>query len=150
MDINIKLAGTEYVVSGRTFELYTQGCDVRCPRCHNPETWNWNTGKKFPVDDLTKKFEQFDMAIARFWVLGGEPLQQPLVEIIKMLEFLKSFDKEIWLFTSFEMFQVYPEVRKLCDYIKTGMYDVNAGPGDEQYGVKLATANQKIWKMKGE
>lgn len=146
MSIDIQIAGTEYVVSGMTFELYTQGCSVECPGCHNKETWDFNAGKKFPAKDLHDKFVRFDRMIKRFWVLGGEPLQQDLLEVIKMLQFLKRYDKEIWLFTSKEMFQVCPEIRSLCDYIKTGFYNPSAGPGDEQYGVKMATANQRVWK----
>lgn len=145
-DINIQIAGTEYVVSGMTFEIYTQGCSVECPGCQNPETWDWNAGTKFPAEDLKEKFTRFDRMIKKIWILGGEPLQQDLLEVIKMLKFLKQFDKEVWLFTSKDMYQIYPEIRNLCDYIKTGFYNTSAGPGTEQYGVKLATANQKIWK----
>lgn len=144
--ININIAGTEYVMSGLTFEIYTQGCDVKCPGCHNKETWDWNAGTLFPAEDLTKKFETFDTMIKRFWVLGGEPMQQDLLELIKMLRFLKSFNKEVWLFTSYDLYQIYPGVRSLCDYIKTGIYDPLSGKGIEMYGVQLATKNQRIWK----
>lgn len=72
-NIDIKIAGTEYVANGKGFEIYTQGCNVHCHGCHNPETWNWDDGFKFPTEKIYQKVFEFDKVISRFWVMGGEP-----------------------------------------------------------------------------
>jgi len=144
--INIRLSKYEYVMSKMAFEIYLQGCSVKCPSCNQKDTWNWKAGKKFPAAKLSKKFKEFDMAIHRFFITGGEPLQQDHDELIKLIEFLKSFNKEIWLLTSYEMYQVPDNIKSLCDYIKTGIYDTTVKRGEEKYGFKLATINQKLFK----
>lgn len=145
-NINIRVAKSKYVMSKMAFEIYLQGCDVRCPSCNHNDTWNWKAGKKFPASTLSKRFKEFDIAIQRFFITGGEPLQQDHNELIKMIEFLKQFNKEIWLFTSYEMYQIPDNIKALCDYIKTGIYDTTVKRGEEKYGFKLATINQKLFK----
>lgn len=146
MEINIRFAGTEYSIKNKTLEVYTQGCSVKCPGCHNSELWNFDGGEPFPSEKLADKIKRFDKIIDRIFIVGGEPLQQPLSEVVKMIKFFKDLGKEVWLFTSFEIDQVSDDIKELCDYVKTGKFDPNTGDGSDYYGVKLATSNQKIYK----
>lgn len=145
-DINIRFAGTEYIIGDKILEVYTQGCSVKCPGCHNSELWDFNGGSEFPRVDLEDKIKWFSNMIDKIFIVGGEPLQQPVDEVVKMIEFFKSFNKEVWLFTSFGITKVPGKVANICDYIKTGKFNPAAGDGKEHYGVKLSTANQKIYK----
>lgn len=73
--------------NGICVSLYTQGCPHHCDGCHNPETWDYNSGKNFTqdtidliIDSLNKNGIHRDLCI-----LGGEPL---IVENIDMLKSL--------------------------------------------------------------
>ena len=61
---------------GVCVSFWVQGCPHRCNLCHNPQTWDFEGGKKLPKNIL----EQIDNAITanniqrNFAVLGGEPL----------------------------------------------------------------------------
>ena len=62
-----------------------------------------------------------------------------------MITFLKQFNIPIYLFTRHELNEVPEFVLKMCDYIKCGAYIPSLTCKDNiQYGIKLATSNQKI------
>ena len=65
---------------GVRFVVFTQGCNLRCHCCHNPETWEYNVGDTFSPDEIVKKAEGYrsyfgDKGGITF--SGGEPLLQP-------------------------------------------------------------------------
>ena len=88
---------------GFGMSLYTQGCPYHCPGCFNPETWDFNQGKVWTIDDenyIIKLLEP--MHIKRLTILGGEPLIERNIEpLMKLLIKVKKTypDKKIWLYT---------------------------------------------------
>lgn len=148
----MKIASTQYSANTRSFEIYLSGCDGRCgDACHNKELWDFNL-LGYDYDDvmgsIVVKINEFNKLIDWIWVLGGEPLLQDKNDLRTMLKILKSMTlKPIMLWTSFEYNEIPKDILKLCDYVKTGMYLPKYGDGTEQYGIKLATANQKIFKI---
>lgn len=81
-------------------------------------------------------------------ILGGEPLDQPYIALKYLIEFLKTTKKTLWLFTRYNIEDVLQNsIFRNFDYIKCGAYDKNLITDDNiQYGIKLATSNQKIYK----
>ena len=79
-------------------------------------------------------------------IFGGEPLDQNENELLGLLSDLKHLNKKVWLFTRFEIDEVSESIKFYCDYIKTGRYIPEFKCEDNiQYGIKLATSNQKIF-----
>lgn len=63
---------------GVRFVVFTQGCPMRCLYCHNPDTWQMNTGKKYSVEYILNEYEK-NKAFYKdggITVTGGEPLMQ--------------------------------------------------------------------------
>ncbi len=57
--------------------VFMQGCPLRCIYCHNPDTWQINTGTEMTVNDIMAKFEKTKMfTTGGITVTGGEPLIQ--------------------------------------------------------------------------
>ena len=59
--------------------LFLQGCLLRCPYCHNPDTWDKNGGEDIFVDDAVKKILRYRSYFGKdggVTVSGGEPLLQ--------------------------------------------------------------------------
>ena len=64
---------------GVRYLIFTTGCAMRCQFCHNPDTWNMNSGTLYTADELIDKAWKY----RTYWgskggitVSGGEPLLQ--------------------------------------------------------------------------
>lgn len=141
----------EYNLNNKAVEIYVAGCTRGCKGCHNPETWPFNAGKPMDKECLQEMHKTIDCdLVENVWILGGEPLQQ---EVHSLLTLLKSIryshpEKKIWLFTSYELSEVPPELLIHCDYIKTGRFlcDLPNEDGELQHGIHLASSNQHVYK----
>ncbi len=143
--LNIQLSGMKYVMKSMSFELHVQGCLVKCPRCNKKETWKVKKGS-LNLNKLSKRLSEFDICIKKIVITGGEPLNQDTQALIDLLKFLKGFDKEVWLLTSFSLYELPIDIKKYADFIKTGIHDVTSGPGEIVHGFKLSTKNQRVLK----
>jgi len=140
-----------YTLQYKSLDIYIAGCssNPKCNNCHNPELWDYNIGQKYSIDLIKKYIEHFDTLIDKFMIMGGEPLDRDIDDIVNLLEDLQQFNKEIWLFTKYEINEIPEEIIRLCHYIKTGKYIPELTTNSNiQYGIKLATSNQKIYKIK--
>ena len=63
---------------GLRFVVFFQGCPMRCRYCHNPDTWQPNTGTQMSVDEIMAKFLRNKSFYSNggITVTGGEPLLQ--------------------------------------------------------------------------
>lgn len=64
---------------GVRYVVFTQGCPLRCVYCHNPDTWEVNTGQIVTADEIVKKVLRYRPYFGReggVTVSGGEPLLQ--------------------------------------------------------------------------
>ena len=64
---------------GIRFVVFMQGCPMRCLYCHNPDSWNINSGKEMSVEDLMteiRKYKHYFGDNGGVTVSGGEPLLQ--------------------------------------------------------------------------
>lgn len=73
---------------GLRFVVFFSGCPLRCLYCHNPDTWNINSGKEATPDEIIKKVKRYQPYFAKeggITLSGGEPLMQPefALEILK-------------------------------------------------------------------
>lgn len=61
---------------GLCLSFYVQGCDIHCPGCHNPGTWDFEGGHEFTADTLDHIIAGIkkNNITRNFAVLGGEPL----------------------------------------------------------------------------
>lgn len=63
---------------GIRYVLFMQGCPFRCLYCHNPDTWQTNTGTAISVDEVINNFNKNKAFYSNggITVSGGEPLMQ--------------------------------------------------------------------------
>lgn len=154
----MNIIATQYTLQYKSLDIYVAGCKgvcgVHCKGCHNPVSWNFNQGEEYNQQyffKLQDKIKGFDDLIDRIMIFGGEPLDQNHEELIEFLKDIRSLHKEIWLFTRFNFNELPKEVIQLCDYIKCGAYIEELKTDDNiQFGIKLATSNQQIYKNESE
>ena len=73
---------------GVRFIIFVQGCGMRCRYCHNPDTWDRNSGTETDADSLIEKalrYKTYWRKDGGITVSGGEPLLQIdfLLELLK-------------------------------------------------------------------
>ena len=64
---------------GLRFVVFTQGCNLRCGCCHNPDTWNMAEGKEYTPQEIVARvvrFKEYFGTEGGITVSGGEPLLQ--------------------------------------------------------------------------
>lgn len=122
--------------------LWVSGCDIRCRNCHNPQTWDFNSGIPFTEDTMQEILEDLSKPYIKGLTLsGGHPLDpHNLPEVYKIVKRVKSefSDKDIWLYTGYTWEQIIEidksyenhevnspsplDVVKFCDVLVDGAY----------------------------
>ena len=85
--------------------LWVAGCDIHCPGCHNPNTWNPNLGYKWTEETETELLNILkNKYLNRLTISGGHPLmpcnQKDILELVKKIK--THFPHiQIWLYTGY-------------------------------------------------
>lgn len=141
MDIRIHGILPESMADGpglRTV-VFVQGCDRRCPGCHNPGSWDEHGGTLYSVEDLDRKIVGIAVT-RRVTISGGEPLLQ-LAAVIELARSLKSKGFDLCLYTGRDESEVPHEIFAIFDALKTGPYDMKTRTSVLPY---VGSINQKF------
>lgn len=113
----------ESVVDGEgwRYVVFVQGCKHACKNCHNPQTWEMNTGKIFEVNDLVSDIKaslEANILIDGVTISGGDPLYQA-EEITELCKQLHELGINIWVYTGFVYEQVIQneQMKNILNYI---------------------------------
>lgn len=144
--------------TGVSYEIYLSGCYQNCKGCHSSWTHDFSAGQVMDKDfttklmnDLSKKSPLYDNIV----ILGGEPMDQDLTELVEFLQLIRDTlpAKGLWIYTSYERDEIPEPVVDLVDYFKCGKFDIDKlnpdskkGWYDDEHGLYLATSNQYISK----
>jgi len=75
---------------GIRFVVFMQGCPMRCKYCHNPDTWQFGSGKSYTAEEVLKNVLKYANYIKSggVTVSGGEPLMQKefVEELFRLLK----------------------------------------------------------------
>lgn len=116
---------------GVRYVVFMQGCPLRCPYCHNPESWDADGGYETDLASLTDKILRCKEYIKNGGVTfsGGEPLLQAK-ELKKAIELLKKNNIHTAIDTSGCIINKDSfEALKACDLV---LLDIKM-PDDEMY-----------------
>lgn len=87
---------------GIRYSIYTAGCTHQCDGCHNPESWDFNSGEKLTEEYMLKIIEeiQSNPLITGITISGGDPFCN-YEGLLYLLLRLKDLNKNIWVFTGY-------------------------------------------------
>lgn len=146
---------------GVRVSLFVSGCRRHCPKCHNPEAWDFDSGEKFTRQVMMMTLDECEKdGISGLSILGGEPLEKENVRDVALL--IRAFrgkfgkTKTIWLYTGFN-FENLSTYRRIStkedaywvgvildniDVLVDGEYvdELRIPPGSQFYG----SSNQRI------
>lgn len=96
---------------GCAVSLFVSGCENYCKGCFQPETWDFNYGKKFTEQTIEAIIRLAAPShISHLAIFGGEPLHpRNLPEVLKLTKKFKEKypDKSIWLWTGYLLEDVF-------------------------------------------
>ena len=146
----MNIISTEYILNTKSLEIFVSGCkSPHCKGCCNPELWEFGSENNYleKFEEIKTKVKDYYILIDNIILVGGCPLDQDHKELVDLLEKLNTLNKKIFVFTKYELGDIPYTIRRLCDYIKCGRYTPSLKTEDNiQYGIKLATSNQIIYK----
>ena len=94
--------------------VWTQGCMMHCPGCHNQSTWSFAGGRVFTVKDVQEICSELDKDYVQgITFSGGHPLEpQSIWECAALAQYIKQKypQKDIWLYTGHTL--TYEDITK--------------------------------------
>ena len=107
--------------------LWVSGCSLHCKGCHNPETWDLNSGKLFDENAKEELFEALDKPyIQGVTFSGGHPLENGnITEVYNLCKEIKEKfpEKDIWIYTGYLFENIHSYlVMKYIDVLVDGAY----------------------------
>ena len=107
--------------------LWCQGCSLHCKGCHNPQTWDFNDGKRFDVAAIQTICEELKKPyVTGLTLSGGHPLEpESIQECTALCMYLKLRfpEKTIWLYTGWTWEEIsHMEIMKYIDIVVDGQY----------------------------
>lgn len=101
------IRGTTVDGPGFRTSVYFSGCSHQCPGCHNPQSWDFSSGKAMDIEEIMEiiREEDFDVTLT-----GGDPLYHP--ETVKSLvEEINKTGHSVWIYTGFTWEEIYSSPR---------------------------------------
>lgn len=113
--------------TGLRVTLFVSGCNHHCKGCHNPRTWDPNSGIEFDEAAKQELFAELNKDyISGVTFSGGDPLfPQNREVILSLCKEIKTLypNKNIWLYTGYKYEQVkHLEILKYIDVLIDGKY----------------------------
>ena len=147
---------------GIRFIVFMQGCPLKCKFCHNRDTWDFNKGEEYTVEEIVKRLKRVKPYIEAsslgggITVSGGEPLGQAefVCELFKeckrqgfhtCLDTAGSYEingtiKELLEYTDLVLLDIKHIDSRKCKEL-TGMDNTN----NKNFARYLSQTNKKVW-----
>lgn len=113
--------------TGLRVTLFVSGCNHHCKGCHNPQTWDPNSGIEFDESAKQELFAELNKDyISGVTFSGGDPLfplnREVILSLCKEIKTLYP-NKNIWVYTGYKYEQVkHLEILKYIDVLIDGKY----------------------------
>lgn len=111
---------------GLRYIVFMQGCPLKCKYCQNRDTWDFNGGKEYTVEDVLNRILKYKiyMTISNggVTVSGGEPLMQPKF-LIKLFKKLKKEGIHTAIDTS-GIINITEDIKELVDLTDLFLLDI--------------------------
>lgn len=157
----MKILALDIFLQTASLEIYFSGCNGKmidgklqhCPGCHNPESWNFDSGKDYNefLKSLDLQIRSFPLSIKNIWLLGGDPLDQDIDKLKEFINKIKKYNLPIMIFTGHSMEEakeIFPDAFDYVKWMKVGYYDSNLESihvlVDGVGTVELGSENQQI------
>ena len=128
--------------------LWVSGCVHACPNCHNPQTWNPNSGIPFDDEAIKEIYAELENPyVDGITFSGGDPLHplnyNTILWLCTQIK-LKYPNKNIWLYTGYSLDTVkliYSDILEYVDVLVDGTFIEKLKSPEKHW---VGSSNQKI------
>lgn len=126
-----------------TLAFSISGCPYHCNGCHSQYLW------KYEGDNLIENMEQiinkYSGYITCVCFMGGDQNMSELIEALKMC---KKIGLKTCVYSGSSYMSKFKDALPYLDWLKLGKYEERLTSNNHvEHGVKLATANQHLYKI---
>ena len=103
--------------------IWFQGCKHNCYKCHNPQTHSFQKNILMSVDEIVSFYLKQKLQTG-ITLSGGDPFFQ-VDELLQLLQKLKQYNINIWVYTGFVyeyLIQYYKKHLQYIDVLVDGLY----------------------------
>jgi anaerobic ribonucleoside-triphosphate reductase activating protein len=114
----------ESIVDGQGIRMviWSQGCKIACPGCHNPETHNPCGGKEFDIEELKNEITKYAKYHQGITLSGGDPFLQPEANK-ELADHAHSLGLDVWAYCGKTYEQLQDNVLlSSCDVLIDGPF----------------------------
>ena len=114
----------ESIVDGQGIRMviWSQGCKMACPGCHNPETHNPCGGKEFDIEELKNEITKYAKYHQGITLSGGDPFLQPEANK-ELADYAHSLGLDVWAYCGKTYEQLQDNVLlSSCDVLIDGPF----------------------------
>ena len=126
--------------------LWVSGCEHKCIGCHNPQTWNKDSGIPFDTSAKLEIFEELEKDyVTGLTLSGGDPLaktnRNEILDLI--IEVKDKFpNKDIWCYTGYKFDEVKTlKHMKYIDVLVDGKFEKELSTPSPKW---RGSSNQKV------
>ncbi len=137
--------------------LFVSGCSHSCKGCHNPETWNPESGILFDENAKNELFHELEKDyISGLTLSGGDPLNKHnLDDVLSLVKNVKEIfpNKSIWIYTGYQYEQMFldapdmdkrREILSYCDILVDGRFEEDK---KDVHAPFVGSTNQNIIRL---
>lgn len=143
---------TDNMVNGEGLRvvLWVSGCEHSCKGCHNPSTWDGESGLEFNMSTLRELSSMLECDyISGITLSGGDPLATfNRKHVLDILKFCKSHfpSKTVWMYTGYTFEQVRELEHMLyVDVLIDGRFDESKISPDKPW---VGSSNQRVLDLR--
>lgn len=126
-----------------TLAFNISGCPYHCEGCHSQYLWEYEGDNLLPINmiNIINKYKDYITCVC---FMGGD---QNIEELTEALKTCKNLGYKTCLYSGAS--EVSIKILKYLDWLKLGKYDKKLESNNHiEHGVKLATTNQHMYKIK--
>ena len=124
---------------GAAFTIWFSGCSLKCPGCHNVQLWDRAGSLSFTPKEIVEIINDSKVEYKDIILLGGEPMEQDLIDLKELCTLLHESGKKIWLYTGRDLMEIPYPILRLLYFVKYGAFDQNKLTGGFP-----SSSNQKV------
>lgn len=96
--------------------IWFQGCLHHCKECHNPETWKFDGGIEFDVEEIKAEIKNLKYQNG-VTLSGGDPFFQPIAAL-EIAKYAHSLGLNVWCYTGFTFEELLDEDIAKKEFLK--------------------------------